>query len=346
MGNNYTIEMSVSACNVLDKDVFSKSDPYCVLQVSNSEDRLEDSFQSETIRNTLNPEWKTPFLVDSYLEDDRRIRFTIYDADGKNFKGKEKRDYLGHADLHLQNLFKGTKKYCELDLYDQRNSLIENSKIKIKYEKISNCKDELKIEIRGEKLSKKGFFKVQHPFLEFYRVREDGSLFLAHKTENAKSSQSPEWKIKSLMKRFCNNDENYEMIIKCFDGHGFTPELIGECSMRLKDIGSEEFTFELQHPDKVKKKGNLAKSTGSLIVKSKTIKKKPGFLSYITEENPVYLMVAIDFTSSNGVPSDNFSLHWNSNPNPDELNSYQEVIQKIGNLIAEYKSVNIHFRLQ
>lgn len=84
--------------------------------------------------------------------------------------------------------------------------------------------------------------------------------------------------------------------------------------------------------DKDKKK---KKKLGFFSVMQFASKPRASFLDYMQGAVDMSLMVAIDFTGSNGHPSDYQSLHHIYGGNPSQ---YQSAIRQIGNIVAVYDS--------
>lgn len=62
---------------------------------------------------------------------------------------------------------------------------------------------------------------------------------------------------------------------------------------------------------------------------------KPTFIDYLRSGLQLNLIIAIDFTGSNGSPSAQTSLHY---LNPKSLNHYQMVLKYIGEILLNYDS--------
>ena len=60
---------------------------------------------------------------------------------------------------------------------------------------------------------------------------------------------------------------------------------------------------------------------------------KPTFIDYIRGGLQLNLSVAIDFTASNGTPTNNSSLHF---MDPNKPNQYQRAIMAVGNILLNY----------
>ena len=55
------IELSISAQGLKDKDIMSKSDPFCVVSLKNAKGAWEEIGRTEIIANNLNPNWYNLF---------------------------------------------------------------------------------------------------------------------------------------------------------------------------------------------------------------------------------------------------------------------------------------------
>lgn len=77
------IELYLSCRNLKDLDVFSKSDPY--VKVSYKRDFTQNKYavlgRTETVKNSVNPNFSKNFLIDYVFESRQDIRFDVYDDD-------------------------------------------------------------------------------------------------------------------------------------------------------------------------------------------------------------------------------------------------------------------------
>ena len=81
-----------------------------------------------------------------------------------------------------------------------------------------------------------------------------------------------------------------------------------------------------------------AKDRGTLICTKFEVDMAPTFLDYVTGGLDMRLMVAIDFTASNGSPQDSSSLHYVPPHSPAHLNQYEQAISSIGSIVCDYTS--------
>jgi len=79
-----TIGMTVRGSNLDKKDLFGKSDPYFVISKYQENGTLLKVYESEVIKNTLNPVWRKVCIKESILnngDDQRMLLFEVYDWD-------------------------------------------------------------------------------------------------------------------------------------------------------------------------------------------------------------------------------------------------------------------------
>ncbi|KAJ3585900.1 hypothetical protein NHX12_012308 [Muraenolepis orangiensis] len=165
----------------------------------------------------------------------------------------------------------------------------------------------------ANKLDKKDFFGKSDPFMVFYRSNEDGTFTICHKTEVVKNTLNP-------------------MTIKV-EVHDF----IGEFTTSYKDLcrgQSQLNVYEVVNgKKKIKKKRYINSGTVSLL--SFSVESEHTFLDYIKAGTQIHFTVAIDFTASNGNPSQSTSLHY---MNPYQMNAYAMALKAVGEIIQDYDS--------
>ena len=81
------IMLYISCSNLPNKDTFSFTDPFCKMYIREDKIPLPPwnlVGKTETMHDSLNPEFATPFTVKYYFEKNQLIKFEIYDHDGPN----------------------------------------------------------------------------------------------------------------------------------------------------------------------------------------------------------------------------------------------------------------------
>ncbi|GAB5571461.1 copine-5 isoform X2 [Prionailurus iriomotensis] len=366
------VEITVSCRNLLDKDMFSKSDPLCVMYTQGMENKQWREFgRTEVIDNTLNPDFVRKFIVDYFFEEKQNLRFDLYDVDSKS-PDLSKHDFLGQAFCTLGEIVGSPGSRLEKPLTDRsiqpefqdrqtHASCVQwcgvpgkkCGTIILSAEELSNCRDVATMQFCANKLDKKDFFGKSDPFLVFYRSNEDGTFTICHKTEVMKNTLNPVWQTFSIpVRALCNGDYDRTIKVEVYDwDRDGSHDFIGEFTTSYRELarGQSQFNiYEVVNPKKKMKKKKYVNS-GTVTLLSFAVESECTFLDYIKgggDDGPVSssssvvrtqinFTVAIDFTASNGNPSQSTSLHYMS---PYQLNAYALALTAVGEIIQHYDS--------
>ncbi|KAK3101053.1 hypothetical protein FSP39_000607, partial [Pinctada imbricata] len=314
--------------NLQDRDTLSKSDPICVVLTRDIRSGNYHEFgRTEMIKDTLNPDFVKKFNMKYFFEESQKLRFEIYDVDSPSQK-LESHDFLGRIDCTLGEIVGASSGKMER---------------KLEYEIVT-------LHFSATKLDKKDFLGKSDPFLIFYRANEDRSYTVTHKTEVIKNTLNPTWRPFTVpVKTLCNGDYNRSIKVECFDwdSDGSSHDLIGEFTTNLQELSKgSHATFDVINPKKKAKKKSYKNSGQVQLMKCK-VEIQPSFLDYLKggyvltikklelHRTQLNFTVAIDFTASNGNPSNSNSLHYISPYGP---NQYVMAIQAVGEIIQDYDS--------
>ncbi|NXD72272.1 CPNE2 protein, partial [Eolophus roseicapillus] len=337
VGSQYCVckvELSVCGQNLLDRDVTSKSDPFCVLFMEVNGKWVELD-RTETAVNNLNPAFAKKFIIDYHFEEVQKLKFALFDQDKSSMQLYE-HDFLGEFSCTL-GMIVSSKKIT-------RTLLLGNGKpagkgmITIAAQELSDNRV-ITLSMAGRKLDKKDLFGKSDPFLEFYKPGDDGKWMLVHRTEvSATLTQAaePRQSLCQLLLPFMALSHHK---VVCYDydsdgGHDFIGEF--QTSVARMCDAQDAFPLEMEciNPKKQKKKKNY-KNSGIIIVNSCKITRDFSFLDYILGGCQLMFTVGIDFTASNGNPQDPSSLHY---INPMGTNEYLSAIWAVGQIIQDYDS--------
>ncbi|XP_075766195.1 copine-5 isoform X1 [Pelodiscus sinensis] len=351
------VELTVSCRHLLDKDTFSKSDPMCVLYTQGIETKQWREFgRTEVIDNTLNPDFVRKFILDYFFEEKQNLRFDLYDVDSKS-PDLSKHDFLGQAFCTLGEIVGSSGSRLEKPLTmgaftlhsrtgkptpSVSNGGIPGKKcgtIILSAEELGNCRDVATMQFCANKLDKKDFFGKSDPFLVFYRSNEDGTFTICHKTEVVKNTLNPVWQAFSIpVRALCNGDYDRTIKVEVYDwDRDGSHDFIGEFTTSYRELarGQSQFNiYEVVNPKKKMKKKKYLNS-GTVTLLSFTVESEYTFLDYIKGGTQINFTVAIDFTASNGNPSQSTSLHY---MNPYQLNAYAMALKAVGEIIQDYDS--------
>ncbi|XP_057213349.1 copine-5 isoform X1 [Triplophysa rosa] len=336
------VEITVSCRNLLDRDTFSKSDPLCILYTQGTESKQWREFgRTEVIDNTLNPDFVRKYILDYFFEEKQNLRFDIYDIDSKSpdltKHPSDFNDFLGQTFCTLGEIVgsPGSRLEKPLGGIPGKNC----GKIILTAEELGNCRDCAAMQFCANKLDKKDFFGRSDPFMVFYRSNEDGTFTICHKTEVVKSTLNPVWQPFNIpVRALCNGDYDRSIKVEIYDwDRDGSHDFIGEFTTSYRELsrGQSQFNvYEVVNSKKKLKKRRYINS-GTVTLLSFTVEAEHTFLDYIKAGTQIHFTVAIDFTASNGNPSQSTSLHY---MNPYQMNAYAMALKAVGEIIQDYDS--------
>lgn len=324
------VELTLSARNLLNTDILSKSDPYCIVSMKELwQNKYYEIARTEMIKDSLNPQWVKKVFVNYSFESIQRIRFEIRDEDvGVS-------DFLGYFETTLADLVSYFGRQYIRKLLPKGDKKIDCGQIIVVTEEVSTCKRIAEIQFRATNLPKLNPLIRNDPFLIISRSNEDGSFSVVIKTDPVRSTQNPIFKpITIRIATLCNGDFERDIKIECFDYRSNGNHvLIGTCYTNLKCL----ITPDNQHMTLIDEQRLRVQSThckvGELNVDEIHIDEETTFLDYIRNGTQMHFAVAIDFTGSNGVPIDPNSLHYLCD---EQLNSYEIALSCVGEIFQQY----------
>ncbi|XP_051729435.1 copine-4 isoform X3 [Ctenopharyngodon idella] len=306
--------------------------------------------RTEVIRSSIIPVFSKVFTVDYYFEEVQRLRFELHDI-SSNHNGLKEADFLGAMECTLGQIVSQRK--LSKSLLKQGNTTGKSS-ITVTAEELSGNDDYVELAFSAKKLDDKDFFSKSDPFLEIFRVNDDGTASLVHRTETIMNNLSPVWKsFKVSLNTLCSGDHEREL--KCtvwdWDSNG-KHDFIGEFQTTFKEMKSamdgklalsqeklqtdlgQKIQWECINPKYQVKKKNY-RNSGMVILTLCKIIKMHSFLDYIMGGCQIQFTVAIDFTASNGDPRNSCSLHY---IHPYQPNEYLKALIAVGEICQDYDS--------
>lgn len=323
------VEMGISCRNLLNRDITSKSDPFCVVKMKESwQEHFVEIGRTESITDSLNPEWVKKLLINYSFETIQKLKFEVWDKD------PQKDEFLGEFITTLAEIvaFSGRQFIGKLTGISNKDC----GQIIIVIEEISSCKKFVEMQFAAKNLIKKQWFCANDPFLVFSRSNEDGTHSVVYKTELG-HSQNHQWISISIHARtLCNGDFDRSIKIDCFDNRSDgNHKLIGTCYTSLNALNRgvcEENNLILRHELKHKD------DRGILSLIAFKMYDEITFLDYIRGGTQMHFAVAIDFTASNGPPTEFGSLHYFD---ANQRNHYEMALRSVGDIIQPYDSAQL-----
>ncbi|XP_048465187.1 copine-4-like [Rhincodon typus] len=214
------------------------------------------------------------------------------------------------------------------------------SSITVIAEELSGNDDYVELTFSARKLDDKDFFSKSDPFLEIFRMNDDGTQQLVHRTEVIMNNLNPMWKtFKVSVNSLCSGDHDRKLKLIVWDWdsngkHDFIGEFTSTFSEMRGAMDGRQVQWEcINHKYKVKKKNY--KNSGIVILNLCKIHKMHSFLDYIMGGCQIQFTVAIDFTASNGDPRNSCSLHY---IHPYQPNEYLKALVAVGEICQDYDS--------
>ncbi|GLT36680.1 hypothetical protein SLA2020_110430 [Shorea laevis] len=338
------LELTLSASNLCDRDITSKSDPMAVLYAKKKDGTLEEVGRTEVILNSLNPAWIEKISIAYHFEMVQPLVFHVYDVDTKyhNIPVKmlklKDQDFLGEASCFLSEIVTKQNRTLTLNLHNKNGRGVSRNlgTLTVHAEETIASRTAVEMIVRCCNLENKDLFSKSDPFLRISRIVETGSSIPICKTEVVNNNLNPVWRPLCLsMQQFGSKDD--PLVVECFDFNssgnhvlmGKLQKSMSELEKLHRDRIGANFVFPSHNGrDKVVK--------GQLFVDQFVEKQQFSFLDYISSGFELNFMVAVDFTASNGNPQDCNSLHY-IDPSG-RLNSYQQAIMEVGEVIQFYDS--------
>lgn len=344
------IELSLSAQCLKDKDISSKSDPFCIVYMKGPLDNdWKEVGRTEIVANHLHPEWVTRINIYYHFEEIQLIKFAVYDVD-TSFHSSDskdldlrKQDFLGEVETQVALIVKNSG-YWQGKLI--RKSGNARGNITVHTEEVANANGVVCMNLRCSNLQNPGMMGTRNPFIRLSKLREDGKYINCYRSEVRMNNLNPIFsEIKGTSVQLANGDFYRPMKIEVLDwkkdgNHYF----VGECEVSLQQLQQlSENRGSIQIKDPVKASNPKYTDSGLLNCDNFSVVMQPSFVEYVKGGTEVSFMVAMDFTASNLDATQQASLHY-CDPSGNKLNQYATAITSVGSVL-EFYDHDKHFPL-
>ena len=327
------IDLAISCQNLPNMDIGSKSDPIVIVyQTDFSGNGAREVGRTEGIKDNLNPRFVTKIRIDYHFEENQYLKFVAYDVDDPR-GALNQQDFLGEAKCLLSDIVTAREQTLVKDLVRPVRS--GHPTITVVAEEIQAIKYTITAQFSARRLDKKNTFGKSDPFYIISRMMEGGRTVPVLRCDPIMKTLDPLWKPFTITDdKISNGDLSRTLEVKVYDWEkDGDHELIGQCQISLSDMQKGTKEWPLVNPAKKNKKGYT--NSGTFVVSQFKLEKHHSFLEYIAGGCEMNLVVAVDFTKSNGNPSKPNSLHYN---NPHSPNEYVKAIIGSGEVLCHYDS--------
>jgi len=334
-GPAMNVDLHISCKGLLITDVGSKSDPIVVVSMRKESENWMEVGRTEWQKNNLNPSFVKAVRVRYAFETTQYLKFSVYDVDDER-ANLAKADSLGYVETTLANVVSSpTGAFCEKLKY-VKDPKLNAGTITVVGEEVKESNAEVTFSLAGRNLDKKDLFGKSDPFIVI-KQKLNGNLISVHQTETIMNTLNPVWHPFTLgMQKLCGGDLDRPIVFDCFDyDKHSSPDHIGmaETTMRqlMQQAAMGPVEMNLVNPKKAGKRSY--KNSGTLIFKQALVQQVPTFLDYLRGGCEINMVVAVDFTASNGNPTNPNSLH---HVDPQRPNQYEQAIHAVGSILAYY----------
>ncbi|KAG3117229.1 Copine-4 [Phytophthora idaei] len=341
-------------CKGLKKsDFLSQSDPFIVVYMQEAQRKgWREVGRTETINHTPDPTFAKSFQVDFFFEEVQRLRVEVFDRDSSSERLSD-HDFLGCVEITMGQLMssKGQSAVLKLLQNDNGRGRVHNlsGHVVIDAEEVSTCSEMVKVRFTATKLDNKdGWFGASDPFLNIYRLRDEksdplaaSSWILVWRSEVVMNNCDPKWRHATIsVQNLCNGDLSRLLKIECMDWEkNGKHQFIGSCTVKAAEFVTGELrSMNLINRERQARKGKKYKNSGVLILEQIEMFKQHTFAEYLRGGCEVSLIAGIDYTASNGSPSDPSSLHYMGGNYQGQMNDYQAAITATGAILEPYDS--------
>eukprot|EP00048_Salpingoeca_helianthica_P008067 m.118150 g.118150 ORF g.118150 m.118150 type:complete len:559 (-) comp14504_c2_seq4:66-1742(-) len=342
------LQLRIRCAELKKMDVTSESDAVVQVLLRQRSPTFVEVGRTEIVKNNANPEFQTVITIDHVFHELQELKFLVSDSDGK------KMELIGAAEIPVGRMLNLPGNRFVGDIVDPKHQKRHGVIFVTATPFVTEWQRTLEISFRGEKLDKKDFMGKSDPYFVVFRKEEgvvDSHAWTqVYKSETIMNTLDPVWKPMTIVDtELCKGNPNTPLRIEVYDwDKNSDPDLIGVTVTSLGAImalAQSKGSVELINPKKaeggnthhgVKMFAGKYVNSGLLFVSAFTVlPPKPTFIEYLHGGLDLGVVVAVDFTGSNGLPKEPSSLHY-VDPSGHGLNQYQSVILSVGNILSCY----------
>ena len=327
-------------CKELPKvDLFSKTDPFCVLHTKKYGEWFLVN-KTEVIMNCHEPRFVETFVINKAELENNLIKLTIYDSQNNNTKDIKFCQRIASVIVKAE-CTEGLHEYPLLTEAKQTAGIIQ---ICIMPYKAS--RKELLGTFGAAKLTKRGLFTRIDSFFEIEVELYTGIFHPIYRSEIKFKNHNPRWQTCSLSINKFRNEERakiFNIKIYNFNAKG-DHEPIGTLKLTLDELIRFQGTVKqfplLKRTGSAKKKEKIESKTSSFLLHHIALENYYSLPDIVNTGIQFHCSIAVDFTLSNGNPNEITSLHY---INDVGSNQYTSALQKCLSWIGSFcKSVDFY----
>jgi hypothetical protein len=334
------IDLFISAKGLAEVQALNIPDAFAVIYSQDTQTKTLTKLRStEIIRDNTSPQWVTILTLDYHFESVQQMVIKVFqEVSGKETTNEADHLLVGKATFTLAEVMKSHMQTKTLPVHHEERG--DQGSLEIRCESKVNSREVLCVTFSATLQPFEGFFNMPRPYLKISRSNEDGSFSPVWKSDPLKETLTPAWPaFKIPMSLICNGDRERPLLLEIVDHHSDAADVsLGSVRSRVNGIlNANGKVFEVVDSARKGKAGYV--NSGTLTCTECHVEDLPedrpiSFTDYIFKGGEVSLIVGIDFTASNGVPTGKTSLHY-IDPSGD-LNAYQQAMLSVGTIVEPY----------
>eukprot|EP01038_Epipyxis_sp_PR26KG_P006747 gene6747-9244_t len=338
------LQISLSALQLPRMKFTGSTDSFAVLyQVDAYKNEIILCGFTEVCKDNLSAVYETTITVDYHFHATQEYLVRIYSyTPDYPLENTNKHTLLGHINFTLTFLMRSDHQMIRItmDSINYRDAIVE-----VRAEQLNRSSDYLCAIFSANQLTKSGgFFHTASPYYTISRLNEGGSWSTILTSTHATKTINPVWQpMRIPMDFLCEMDIDRPLQVNIFDFDSHPHVPLGTVDLTVRSLldNSGTMSEDLSKSEKIMNisilKNGKNEKGGELISKNTYIERNPTFPEFIAGGCEISLIVAVDFTSSNLVPTNPESLHY-LDPDENIDNSYQQAIRTVCSVLENYDS--------
>ena len=316
--NDEKIEISIECQNLPNSSKSNHNSTFVVLTLLDPHtNRYLEYARTETVPNELSPNYSELIYINYHFEAKQTLKFDVYNNTSKhNADDLRNNEFIGTIWLVLGAVLKEPGQEMSQNLInkgeivknkDGKDSIITVKCAKFNNNEYKNESSTIMIQFEGINLPKMdaGLASLSDPYLELWRYDTNNDNYKkVHSTEIIKRTLNPKWsKITMNTYQLCRNDYKNKILIKIYDwDKNDDDDFIGEIETTLNTLKTRPTLIIQKIAKKTKKIAKLKINVFKEINAS--------VMDYLCGGTEVEVIFGVDYTYSNGIPTDKSSLHY------------------------------------
>lgn len=332
--NSEPVELHIK-CKELDNEdawMFGETDGQCVLYAVDWNNNRSKIGETEVCQDHSSPDFETPINVDFTFERRQEMVLVCYDIDD----GGANREVVGEVRFELAQIMTQQETGIELTLTENGSP---KGKVHITPVRLGKQTFEYLIDFKLQGVKDLEFWGKSDPFMTFERPnpinatnpKDVQSWERVYTSEHYDENLNPDFRPFNISSGRLNRGNENAMIRYTIRDHSKSGnhKIIGFGYFSISQVLGGQTIFHSQNKD--------GEPTGTLIFENLQRVKSYTLADYLKYGVKLSMVLAIDFTSSNGDPRNPESYHY---LNPSGRNRYEQAIMNAGNILKNYDSDN------